>query len=65
MKKLMTIFGTILFASVILTSCSDESCGCSDQDLTNYAQGMNVTIDEAKAECCWLQKIADEMNSEK
>jgi hypothetical protein len=56
----------ITLVLTVLTSCggADESCGCSDQDLQDYAQSMNVTIDEAKEECCRLQKIADEMNAE-
>ena len=51
----------------VLTSCSeaDDSCGCSDEQLQDYAQSMNVTYDEAKEECCRLEKIANEMNSEK
>lgn len=62
MKKL----ALVTFALIILVSCggADESCGCSDQDLQDYAQSMNVTIDQAKEECCRLQKMADEMNDE-
>ena len=65
MKKIKSLILIGLLSITVLTSCNDESCGCSDQDLQNFAQSMNLTIDEAKEECCRLEKIADEMNSDK
>ena len=37
MKKIKSLILIGLLSITVLTSCNDESCGCSDQDLQNYA----------------------------
>jgi hypothetical protein len=66
MRKFTTSISIVFFTIIVLSGCggSDDSCGCSDQDLQDFARSMNLTIDEAKEECCRLEKIANEMNAE-
>ena len=42
MKKLMTIFGAILFASIILTSCGGKTTGQCKDDVRAYEFGREM-----------------------
>jgi len=65
MKKIMTIFGAILFASIILTSCGGSSSSIKIGEQEWMGENLNVTtfkdgtiIPEAKTDAEW--KIAGE-----
>lgn len=78
MKKLFLSMVILFALGTILTACgddasantteaeaeaeADDACGCSDQELQDYARSMNVTIDEAKENCCYMQKWVEENN---
>ena len=52
MKKLITIFGAFLIASVVLTSCGGEptACDCADLSLEAIGEAMEVMDDPTQAE---------------
>lgn len=54
------VFPLLFLAQFIIVS-NDRSCGCSDQELTNLARSLNLTKEQAREQCCRLQKIVDEM----
>ena len=53
MKKLTTLFGAFLIASVVLTSCGGgepTACDCADLSLEAIGEAMEVMDDPTKAE---------------
>ncbi len=52
MKKLMTIFGAILFASFILSSCG----GGNKEENTTTNSNLNATTEKIQFETVWRIK---------
>jgi hypothetical protein len=62
MKKVMTIFGAILCASVILTSCGGPSfCDCNDNygDLSDAEQSECAKMIDNSSTSELLEKMQD------
>jgi hypothetical protein len=55
------VVGIVVLAQ--LGKGGSNDCGCSDSDLQEMAQSLNLTIEEAQKQCCELQKMADEINN--
>jgi hypothetical protein len=49
MKKLMTIFGAILFASVFLTSCGDSGSASVSEDAPDATTAPAPSVEDAPA----------------
>jgi hypothetical protein len=63
MKKLMTIFGAILFASIILTSCGGKTTGQCKDDVRAYEFGREMETWTVLRGGGSLSKAIDEYSS--
>ena len=50
-----------------LTSCNgaDDLCGCTEKEIEDYAKSEKITYDKAKADCCSIENVISEIDSEK
>jgi len=60
MKKNMTVFGAILFASLILSSCGPSACDCVEQyNYWNQDGGLYKLDKDKMTKCTDKYKDAD------